>query len=230
VDIWRRLTAISLKEIYEELKTTAKGSQVQVRAAFYSMFAGAPVSERDRPSDYYAIRLTLGGKGKYLSLPGVSSQALHNVFMSEERRKKVIEAFKKKYGEGTINYWVSSAQYRSVAIAATAMKKARKRDGNSCVICKFLGTDTERPARAHHLISRKSVFWAALLEVEKTKGDIFKDNAVFDLKRRIQECKDHNDSRFIAMLCSGHDKCVQDVLGESIRKANIGKLLPLIDL
>jgi hypothetical protein len=162
--------------------------------------------------------LQLNGENVFLSLPGVPCKDLKNDILSETRREAIITSFRNKYGEETINYWVQSAQYRSVSIAASGMRKARKRDNNTCKICKHLGRESDQPVSACHLVSRKSLFWEALEIVDKLKCGIFSNDAVIELKNRLVENELHSGTKFIITLCREHDGLVQKAIGESINK------------
>lgn len=213
------MTLVSLKDLYDRLGTAGNiKTSATVRAALYGISVGCKVSESGPPSQYYAIKLKLNGDDVFLSLPGVPSKDLKNDILSEKKREDIINSFRKKYGEEVINYWVQSAQYRSVSIAASGMRAAKKHDNKTCIICKHLDRVSDQPVRACHLVSRKSLFWEVLEIVDKLKKGIFSSEAVIELKKRLAENELHSGTKFIVTLCKEHDELVQDTLGKSIKK------------
>lgn len=225
------MSLVSLADLYNQFGTTGdSASSAAVRAALYGISVGCKVSERGQPVQYFAIKLQLNGADMFLSLPGVPSKDLKNDILSEKRREEIINSFRSKYGEETINYWVQSAQYRSVSIAASGMREAKKRDKKTCLICKHLGRKSYQTVSACHLVSRKSLFWEALESVEKLKGGIFSNDAVIELKKQLSKNELHSGAKFIIILCKEHDDLIQDVLGESIKKTKKDAEQPLFEI
>jgi hypothetical protein len=220
----RPLTHVTLEDLYSQVLPEQSNS---VRAALYGLSVGTPVSQRNRPSKYYAIRLKLDGKEVFFSLPGVSNQELMTDQISQKNTDQIINRLRTKYGKETIDYWGKAAQKRSVDQAASGMRKAKKRDDKACQLCTILGKSTQQPVSACHIVSRKTVFWAVLDEIDKFKGNIFSDDAVLSLKVKLKNNNIHSNSQYILTLCSEHDKIVQDALNVSMngqRSSNVNKL------
>lgn len=199
----------------------------------YGLSVGTPVSERNCPSKYYAIRLNLSGKEIFLSLPGVPSEDMKNDIGSKEKTKRIMNGLQSKYGNETVDYWVQSAQHRSVVLAANGMRTAKKRDNKTCLLCTIEGHESNQPVSACHIVSRKTLFWAALDEVEKIKGTIFSNEAVRALKEKIKNSELHSNPDFIVTLCLEHDRLLQSALSDSIIRRRDGKIVkstPLFDV
>lgn len=224
------LSCVILNDLYQQFIPEQYHS---VRAALYGLSVNTPVSERNCPSKYYAIRLNLSDKEIFLSLPGVPSQDLKNDSGSKEKTKRIMNVLQSKYGNETVDYWVQSAQHRSVVLAANGMRTAKKRDNKTCLLCTIEGHESNQPVSACHIVSRKTLFWAALDEVDKIKGTIFSNEAVRALKEKIKKSELHSNPDFIVTLCLEHDRLVQSALSGSMVRQSVGKKMdnsPLFDI
>lgn len=224
------LSCVTLNDLYQQFVPEQFSS---VRAALYGLSVGTPVSERNCPSKYYAIRLNLSGKEIFLSLPGVPSEDMKNDIGSKEKTKRIMNGLQSKYGNDTVDYWVQSAQHRSVVLAAKGMRTAKKRDNKTCLLCTIAGNDSNQPVSACHIVSRKTLFWAALDEVDKIKGTIFSNEAVRALKEKIKKSELHSNPNFIVTLCLEHDRLVQSALNGSMMRQRDGNKMensPLFDV
>jgi hypothetical protein len=210
------LTAVTLDDLYcLPLITTEQ--RHSVRAAIYGLCAGTPVSERNKPTKYYGIRLKLNnGKQVILSLPGILRDDLQNDHESDTKTERIIQGLQKKYGVEPINYWGKSAQRRSVDQAGYGMRSAKKRDGKSCLLCNLDGQINQQPVSACHIISRKTIFWAALDEVDKTKGNIFSEEATFLLSTKLKDNELHSNNKYIVTLCREHNNMLLKALSLSL--------------
>ena len=223
------LSLFTLDDLYPIFTPEQSNS---VRAALYGLSVNTPVSERNCPSKYYAIRLKLGDNEVFLSLPGVPSEDLKKDLLSKNRTEEKIAGLQKKYGKETIDYWVQSAQHRSVVLAASGMRAAKKRDDKTCLLCGLEGNNNMRSVSACHIISRKTLFWEALDEVERLKGNIFTDDAVNLLKTKIKDDDRHSGLEFIVTLCLEHDNLLKDALLDSMTRTQCNKkntMSPLFD-
>ncbi|MDD2502098.1 MAG: hypothetical protein PHN92_14935 [Geobacter sp.] len=206
------LTLVTLQDIYTALQVTTE-QQASVRAAIYGLCAGTPVSLRKMPTAYYGIRLKLKNEKQIiLSLPGIPREDLVNDTKLDSKTTRIIKRLQDKYGVEVINYWGKSAQRRSVDQANKGMKEAKIRDRNTCVICQHEGDNLSEPVSACHIISRKTLFWQILDEVEKTTGELFSERATGQLIEKLRDSGLHSNSRYIVTLCSEHNKILLNAL------------------
>lgn len=222
------LTVIDLDELYRSV-ATSNPERDRARAALYHKAAGNPVSARNNPSAYYAIRLSItysdtDSKDIFLSLPGIPRTRILQDIASSGTIETIISQLKHKYGAATINYWGNVAQYRTVTQARKGMDTAKGRDRGVCRLCDVvnkLRKDARLPSikpkaiQASHIVSRRASFWTVLDSVEKAGYNIFSDDGVAHIKQGLKEDRFHNDEQFIITLCSEHDK----LLLESLRKS-----------
>lgn len=209
------LSTITFPELYQYLGVP-KYKEAAVRGALYGVCIGTTTTARTRPPKLYGIRLELlSGKEVVLSLPGLPREALSLDYGDGGEVDRIIQRLERRYGKTTIAFWVKATQRRSVEQSACAMRTAKKRDSRSCLLCRIEGKTEHRPVRACHLVSRKSSFWKALDEVEKTKGAIFTDEASLHLDKKLRDLTVHSDSRFIVTLCSEHDKLLLTTLAKA---------------
>lgn len=210
------LTAVTLQEIYASLKFSSE-QQAGVRAAIYGLCAGTPVSSRNKPTVYYGIRLKLKNSGQIiLSLPGLPREDLANDTTHEPEISRIIKRLQDKYGIEVVNYWLKSAQRRSVDLASKSMREAKVRDKNGCKLCALDGVDTQESVSACHIISRKTLFWRAIDEVEKAVGELFSEKATVLLRERLKSDKLHSNSNYIVTLCNEHNKVLLTALKQSL--------------
>jgi hypothetical protein len=193
-----------------------------VRAAIYGLCAGTPVSERSKPTAYYGIRLKLNnGQQVILSLPGISREDLLNDHESDTKTERIIQSLQNKYGVEVIKYWGKSAQRRSVDQAGSGMRTAKARDNNFCLHCKIEGETTQRPISACHIISRKTLFWKSLDEVDKIKNDIFTEKATIQLLEKLKAYDLHSNPKYIVTLCRDHNKMLLKALSLSMTQQDL---------
>lgn len=210
------LTVVELTELYA-LPFVPEGKEPSVRSALYGVCAGTPVSERERPGKIYGIRLKLSaGKQVVLSLPGIPREYLKHDHKSDTTIERIIRRLTQKYGAATIDFWAKAAQRRSVDQASVGMRRAKSRDGGSCLLCKAEGATDARPVSACHIISRKASFWLAIDEVDKTKGAIFTEEATRLLSEKLKNHEVHSDPRFIVTLCKEHNDVLLKALASSL--------------
>lgn len=218
------LSVITLNDLCEQL---APANRNTIRTALHAVSIGTPVSERNTPSVFYAIRLNLAQQEVFLTLPGVPSSDLRKDILSTEKTNGIISRLQSKYGKEVIDYWVLSAQHRSVVQAACGMRQAKKRDQNACLLCMHEGRISDKPVSACHLVSRRTLFWSALDDVERMKGSLFTVEAVEMLRSRLKDNELHSSSKYIVTLCPEHDNYLQEVLSGSIVRGNKLVELPL---
>lgn len=210
------LAVVTLESLYT-LPSIVVEQRHSVRAAIYGLCAGTPVSERNKPSVYYGVRLKLeNGKQVILSLPGIPREDLLNDHESDTKTERIIKRLQETYGVETINYWGKSAQRRSVDQAGKGMRKAKARDNNVCLLCKHEEVDKQESVSACHIISRKTLFWKAIDEVEKIIGKLFTEEATKLLQTKLKDNKLHSDSKYIVTLCQTHDKMLQNALKQTL--------------
>lgn len=212
------LTAVTLQEIYASLRFTPE-QQASVRAAIYGLCAGTPVSSRNKPTVYYGIRLKLENSRQIiLSLPGIPREDLVNDTKLEPEISRIIKRLQDNYGIEVVNYWLKSAQRRSVDQASKGMREAKIRDKNSCRLCALDSVNTPAPVSACHVISRKTLFWKAIDEVEKTvgTGKLFTEEATKQLQNKLKDNELHSSSKFIVTLCHEHNKTLLSALRHAL--------------
>lgn len=219
------LSVVTLNELYMRLPSANRDA---IRAALYGVSLGTPVSERNNPSAFYAIRLQLTKQEVFLSLPGVPSKDLRTDILSIEKTNGIIRRLQNKYGKEVIDYWVLSAQHRSVTLARPGMKEAKERDQYACLLCSHEDRISDKPVSACHLVSRRTLFWSTLDEVEMIKGNIFTVEAVEMLKSRLKDNELHSDAKYIVTLCREYDNYLQEVLSGSIVRGSTNTELPLL--
>jgi len=226
------LTAIDCDELYRAVEAFSRPDRNAAKSALSYYSANTAVSMRgkgrSRPRLYYALRLSLAyGESEsereelYLSLPGIPRELLK----SETREKEIesiIEQLQNRHGKDAVDYWGRAAQYKSVDICRAAMKQAKERDKHCrlCIaadrLCQQNGVSstwkTSRPIFASHITARKTIFWRTLSEIDEEEIDIFSDAGTIALTARLQANIYHSDSRYIAGLCSDHDKQIQELL------------------
>lgn len=221
------LTHIELDELYRTVATSERERHA-ARAALYHQAAGNPVSERNNPSMYNAIRLTIKYADNefedvFLSLPGIPRERILQDIASTGTVDNIISQLKQKYGAETIEYWGNVAQYRTVDQARKGMNKAKDRD-RTCRLCEItnklrqnagLPQVKPKPIQASHIVSRRSTFWTVLDSVEKAGQSIFSDSGVTLIKQGLKNDPFHSDEQFIIALCAEHDS----LLIESLRKS-----------
>jgi len=210
------LAVVTLEQLYQLPGITA-AERPSVRAAIYGLCAGTPVSESNKPSTYYGIRLKLrNGMQVILSLPGIPRDMLMKDHASNETNEQIIKRLQKRYGVEAINYWGKSAQHRSVVQAAKGMKTAKSRDLNRCKLCEQEGASDQKNVSACHIISRKTLFWKSLDEVEKINNTIFSEKATLQLQEKLKNDELHSSSKYIVTLCCEHNKMLLQALQQSL--------------
>lgn len=212
------LTVVTLNQLYGAFPETPRG---RIISTLHRLCLGTVVSGKNRRSSYYAIKMELDSGRVFLSLPGLSADHLEYEILEEAKIDGIINMLMGHYGEQTIQYWAKSAQYRSVTLSK-GMRTARQRNGGSCALCNAEGKVSERTS-ACHLISRKSVFWKALGEVHCLTGNIFSDEAVGLLKKKIREDDAHSSHKFIVTLCNEHDKQMRNTLRQAVVNGRAGR-------
>ena len=215
------LSVISTKKLYSLLKITSPDERSRARAAFYRHVIGTPVFNNRIPEFTFGVKVQdeLDG-GVFLTLPGIRTTGLR-----ENNSPQTIELAKaylgKAYGDQVIKYWMQSAQRRSVDLAATGMKNARKRD-LVCRLCHQLQEEyIPDPAEFSvcHLVDRKTVFWRHLVIVHKSlvgqmERPLFTDIGTTTFTKSIKEDKLHSDPRFMVLLCRAHDRMVRGSINQ----------------
>lgn len=196
--------------------------------------ANTGVSNRDdgrsRPKHYYAIKMPLSyaidlePATLYLSLTGIPRQLLSDM-TADDYVDQIMIKLQTKYGTATIKYWCGSAQYRSVDFGRKGMELAKLRDGTCRLcstadhICQVKGVQsvwtTPKKITACHIVSRKTVFWTVLSEIDTEFQSIFTDQATIEFTKRMKQNKWHSDSRYIVGLCQEHDAILQAVLTDA---------------
>jgi len=207
------LTPISLADLYHALDVP-KLQMANVRAALHGTCAGTPVARKDKPARYYGIRFMFESGSTHI-LSGIPRDLLKHDHKSDEATARIMERLRQKCGEKVINFWARSAQYRSVDQANRGMQAAKKRDSSSCLLCGVEGVRDNRPVRACHLVSRKTLFWRALNRVDLTLQNLFTEEATILLEKILKEDANHSDSRYLVTLCVKHDHLLLTELREA---------------
>jgi hypothetical protein len=115
-----------------------------------------------------------------------------------------------------IKRYIASDVIKSMVDAKIAEKLSKKRDGNSCLLCNIDGQINQKPVSACYIISRKTIFWAALDEVDKTKGNIFSEEATFLLSTKLKDNELHSNHKYIVTLCREHNNMLLKALSLSL--------------
>ncbi len=221
------LTVLSLKTLYQNL-AVVPSDEPQVRYQLYRHAVGTPVFDSRPPKTVFAIRLenvpvpdgtTWDG---FLSLPGIERDVLLED-NDETRVGELIDTLKAQYGEATIYYWARAAQRRSVDLIRGAMETAKTRTNGRCALCSSISQleahVPKRTIRACHIVSRKIVFWKTVCEVASTVN-IFTDEGVRQIERKLKENPLHSDAQFMIGLCHEHDHLVQQTLRAAVINLN----------
>lgn len=187
--------------------------QPSIRAALYREALGSPVNRREPPARIHAIRLVVNlptgeRDALWFSLAGLPRQAVYLDVAGEAAIAGIQGRLKLKYGTATIDYWGSAAQRRSVDIVNRHVPSA---SASGCRVCVELGVSGSVASRCH-LVSRRTLFWRALDDVEKQHGSVFSDNATHALVKRLEEDPLHSHPQFVVALCREHNSLVLDVL------------------
>ncbi|MBI5653563.1 MAG: hypothetical protein HZC40_24410 [Chloroflexi bacterium] len=222
------MTVVKLDDLYR-IVATSERERHAARAALYHQAAGNPVSERNNPSVYYAIRLTLKysdnkAEDIYLSLPGIPRDRILQDIALTGTVDNIITQLKQKYGAEVIEYWGNVAQYRTVDQARKGMNVAKNRDRGICQLCNVtnglrkndgLHRIKPNPVQASHIVSRRATFWTVLDLVEKAGHSIFLNEGVILIKQKLKDDPFHSDEQFIITLCSEHNSLLIQSLRES---------------
>lgn len=205
------LRPISLAYVYDRVPEFDKNT---VQAAYYAHVLGYAVASRDKSKGsesqrYFGIRFT---DDVHLALPGIPRHRLNDDLGDVRDRVKVTETrLKETYGRACVQYWIRSAQRRSVDVARAAMASVRQRDVR-CAMCAVLGdSSAPLPLQVAHLTSRRAGFYAAVAAVEQElpSKQLFTDAGVTALQAALRSDPFHSDGRCMALLCKPHDKELQ---------------------
>lgn len=108
------------------------------------------------------------------------------------------------------------------------MKSVVSRDRKSCKICDLLKSNGQNipssPVSACHIISRKATFWKILSKVDALKGNIFCDEAVALLKKKLKSNRFHSVEQYMIALCAQHDKIFTDSLKNTISSEKVERM------
>lgn len=96
------------------------------------------------------------------------------------------------------------------------MRTAKTRDDNACILCKMDGGGIQNPVSACHIISRKTLFWKALYEVDRITNGIFSEKATILLLEKLKFNDLHSNPRYIVTLCREHNKMLLKTLSLSM--------------
>jgi hypothetical protein len=138
----RPLSITSTREIFTSLLAHNAGLlNHTVREAVQKISLGSPTAKRRNTQIYFAIYLTipemkdaLGRDDIILTLPGIEKKFIEH--MSSDYVTNVKKKLSPDYDKEAIEYWVQSAQLRSVDVITAKEKKAVIfRDGGKCRIC-----------------------------------------------------------------------------------------------
>lgn len=219
------LTVITLGELYRQV---CPQNPDAARAALQAVALGTPVANRARPPKYYAIRLVLplhhadAVEQVLLSLRGVSRKHIE-YDASQENTRAVKSALSRRYSQETVDYWFRSAQYRSVDLIRTSMKRARERTGGCCALCQAVNALRKNrdldpipetfPTRVCHVVSRNSVFWKHLARTAaQLRQEVFSAEGVETLKSFLINDPLHSSPDYMMSLCQTHDRLLQNAL------------------
>ncbi len=204
------LRPISLDYVYQRVPDLDKKT---VQAAFYAHVLGFAVASRDKSKGsedqrYFGVTFR---DDAHVALPGVPRHRLNDDV--DDARGRIAETCARlghRYGKACVDYWVRSAQRRSVDVARSAMTRVRARDVR-CVLCDAFGpSDAPAVLQVAHLTTRKSAFYAAVDVVEQASpGTLFTDAGVAALQVALRTDPFHSDERCMALLCRPHDRELQ---------------------
>lgn len=191
------LKEFTLADVYSALCVTTRAMQGTVRAALYSMCIGKKVSERGLDTEIYAFSISGSTPTKFRPLPGIPRRYL----LDDQSQRQIVEGIKRKlescYPRPVIDYWLGSAQKRSVDQAAPAMRHSRR--NGVCLMC------SNSVVHASHIVSRNLVFWGCVEQLFDKGIDLFSSKGTSELKALLRENKLHSDPRFIFPLCKAHN-------------------------
>ncbi|MBT0653973.1 hypothetical protein [Geomobilimonas luticola] len=144
------------------------------------------------------------------SLPGLPRDHILDDFHVSNRADLVVQELCEIYGRKTIEYWGYATQRRAVERARRGMNRVVASSRICCRVCELLGRNyphsTPRPVSACHMISRRAVFWRRVREVHGLTSNIFCDDAVELLTRKLRSDRFHHNDRYLLHLCREHDK------------------------
>ena len=221
------LSILTLDELYQVIGSNKKDS---IRAALYACTLGTPVSKKAKPKKYYAIRLdilldesTKLSEEIIFTLPGIPRDLIEND-ASTEYVKQIKQNIINNHllSKEVVDYWLRSAQYRSVDLIQKNMNKAKERGGGECVLCSKVNNLRQtkglsalpKPMKifACHIISRNSLFWKIIEEILNKGFNLFSKVGVEELKTNLLKNDYHSHDRFMIGLCKKHDKLLQTQL------------------
>jgi hypothetical protein len=121
-----------------------------------------------------------------------------------------------------VKFWVQRAQL-NVGVSENVKDEVRIRDENKCRICAaieraYVRAGNSPPLDLHtkkvkrevsHIISRASIFWHVLEDVDKRHESIFCDEAVEEIETRIAQNGMYSESAYLAYLCKPHDRIIE---------------------
>lgn len=224
------LTVTTSNEVFQAVSSKLTNPNYgTVREALQKLSFGSPTSERRNTQKFFALYLGLQELNEitkrksdvYLSVPGIEKDYVQR--MSSNEVKRIQSTFDSAYGSQTISFWVKRSQLNA-GVSETVKDKVRVRDNYKCRICTtieniFVGAGRGLPSHIHkhhpkvcHIISRRSIFWHILNELNQKHKTIFCDDAVTELKQKVKQNHLFSRAEFLVYLCKLHDDIVQDAL------------------
>jgi hypothetical protein len=222
------LTVVTPREIYDYLISNIPNIRYSsIRTFVQRVSFNAPLAERERTVKLYAIYLDIpemeiavGKPDLYLTLPGIEREYIDR--MPNEYIESAQRGLYVKYGERTVKFWVQRAQL-NVGVSKSVKDEVRRRDKNKCRICTaieraYVRAGNPPPSDLHtkevkrevsHIISRASIFWHILEDIDEKHGNIFCDEAVEELETRIAQNGMYSEAAYLAFLCKPHDSIIE---------------------
>lgn len=179
---------------------------------------GRPAAERNPIDAFYAIYLPLLDEpliNVYLALPGIPKSIVKLEDPTCTAINELKEHLSERYGADYVEFWLQAAQNHTVRLAARAMRTARRRDMERCILCQHVNLlrrkEGLKPVRssssrriASHVISRRSVFWNEVARID-SEHDLFSPDGTTALYSALKDNVFISDPGHIVLLCHEHD-------------------------
>ncbi|TVR16663.1 MAG: hypothetical protein EA401_01080 [Planctomycetota bacterium] len=179
-----------------------------IRAALYSHAFNTPVSQRNKTSIGYALKVEIAKTKKeiFCALPGMLRQWIL-INNDKDFVKSVKFRCEQLYGKAVVQYMLQSLQWRSVDQASAAMREVKKQSNHKCRMCEALGI-TAKPPRisACHIIDRRTVFWLAVDSLLHHNINILSEEGLSCLQQAVTNNLYHSSPKYIIPLCPQHDQ------------------------
>jgi len=128
-------------------------------------------------------------------------------------------------GHTVVSFWLKQVQLQCVSVAASAMRKVRRREEDQCKLCAYVrnlgatgvdGVPLNQRLAVSHLARRSDAFWRVLhatMENHPTDpGWLFSEEGTRALWAALKSDSLHCDPKYMVLLCRYHDRAVQRVM------------------